>query len=301
MARPFAISSSVKTRETEFDDYLLGRMSVAAREKLEQRIFLDDEFYEKVLAGEDDLILRYLKGGLSRSDTRRFEREYLASAARRARVDFLRDVCFVNGCSCDRAATPASSAWWRISTWEWWPSFALQATLAGFVLLAVVLSTWLASDVKRLRADLEHERRNAEALTYEVAQLKSERRNAEQSKPPATQELSSASKAVTVASFILLPGVTRGSSGTSLQAPATVETLRFDLASSADVSRLACRATIRTVGGTQVWGDKVKSPHAVVVPAVLLPPGDYVLTLQAAENAGAYETVDEYSFRITRR
>jgi anti-sigma factor RsiW len=68
--------------------YLLGELSDAEQEEIEVRYFTDDALFEQLLAIEDDLIDRYVRGQITDSERLRLERHFMKSPARRKRVRF---------------------------------------------------------------------------------------------------------------------------------------------------------------------------------------------------------------------
>jgi anti-sigma factor RsiW len=280
---------------TDFDAYLLGRMSASEREALEERFFGNAELFEAVQAGEDDLILRYLKGELLKEDREQFEREYLRTPAHRSRVEFMRDLSAVVGRAPEAPAQfPAGGVTPRQSS----PSLTLYTGFAALALIAITLAGWLAFQVARLRVEVARSERNSEELNQQIAQLKLE------PQPEAKEEASSADaqrRPVLPVSFALLPGIERGNTGQLLLIPSGAESVRLHLATSAEQSYPEYRVRVRTPEGTQIWGTRAKSTRSIELPASLLRAGDYVLILEGARPAGGFETLDDYAFRVVRK
>lgn len=67
--------------------YLLGEASELERTLLETNYFHDPQFYELLLAVEEELISDYLNGRLSAHEWRQFEQHFLKSARRRQRCE----------------------------------------------------------------------------------------------------------------------------------------------------------------------------------------------------------------------
>jgi hypothetical protein len=82
--------------------------------------------------------------------------------------------------------------------------------------------------------------------------------------------------------------------------------VRLDLAWPAD-PQATYRATIQTPDRIEVWKAErlaadVRGARSVLVlrlPASALPPGDYILRLEARDPGAAWESVADYSFRVT--
>jgi hypothetical protein len=71
--------------------YLLGRAAPATRESVEERLFADDDvFWERVCLVEDELVDRYVSGELDGEETTSFERDFLVTEDRRARLELSR-------------------------------------------------------------------------------------------------------------------------------------------------------------------------------------------------------------------
>jgi hypothetical protein len=68
-------------------NYFLGELSEPDRHEIEERGFIDDDYFSEMLSAEDDLVEKYLKGELSSKQTARFELHFLASPRRRERVN----------------------------------------------------------------------------------------------------------------------------------------------------------------------------------------------------------------------
>src|SRR5512142_2073384 len=68
--------------------YLLGRTAPETRDGIEQRLFSDDElFWERLCLVEDELVDQYARGDLEGDDVTRFERDFLVTDERRAKLD----------------------------------------------------------------------------------------------------------------------------------------------------------------------------------------------------------------------
>ena len=67
--------------------YLLGYLSEEEQTAVEARYFVDDGFFEQLVAAEKELIGSYLRGDLSLEDHDRFQRRYLTVGYRRKMVE----------------------------------------------------------------------------------------------------------------------------------------------------------------------------------------------------------------------
>lgn len=112
-------------------------------------------------------------------------------------------------------------------------------------------------------------------------------------------------------SFDLTPGLVRGGGANTLAVPDKTTFILLQLNLEAASSHENYRAVIETVDGHEVWrADSVKprrpadageSIELPAVPALDLPPGDYVLLLSGKRPGGSLEGVADYSFRVVRK
>ena len=68
--------------------YLLGELPPEQRDLLEERYFSDDALHDQLIAIEDDLVDAYARGQLSATEKDDFERHFLNSPERRAKLEF---------------------------------------------------------------------------------------------------------------------------------------------------------------------------------------------------------------------
>jgi len=67
--------------------YLLGELSLEEQLRIDEQLFVNDDYFERLMATEDDLIEDYLRGSLSATERQQFERNFLNSAELRKKVD----------------------------------------------------------------------------------------------------------------------------------------------------------------------------------------------------------------------
>jgi hypothetical protein len=140
--------------------YLLNDLHAEAEMRFEEAYLEDGDLFEQVQALEVELIDDYVNGYLSDYERQRFERHYLTSEARRARIETARQLvqlCFSSSSS--RDAVPASSG-----SEGWWSSLLSplrllmkQPLAQGFGLataILLVLGSGLVIEVLRLRGQL---------------------------------------------------------------------------------------------------------------------------------------------------
>jgi len=71
--------------QAQIRQYLLGKLSAAEQEKIEERLMVEDELFDELEASKDELVEDYQAGDLARREREWFESHYLASAEGRQR------------------------------------------------------------------------------------------------------------------------------------------------------------------------------------------------------------------------
>ncbi len=82
-------------------DYLLGHLNDEEQEKVEERLMVDDEFFEELEISKGELLEAHIDGQLAQKDHEWFERHYLASPEGRQRRTFAMAL------DCLNSSTPA--------------------------------------------------------------------------------------------------------------------------------------------------------------------------------------------------
>jgi hypothetical protein len=73
--------------------YLLGeRIAESEQDRVEKSYFESDQYFDRLLEVEDDLIDTYIRGGLSAAECVQFERHFLAAKRRRDRYEAMRAI-----------------------------------------------------------------------------------------------------------------------------------------------------------------------------------------------------------------
>ncbi|HEX5731508.1 MAG TPA: CHAT domain-containing protein [Blastocatellia bacterium] len=129
--------------EKNIRDYLLHRLAEGEREKLEQRMMIDTDFYDSVLLIEDDLIEEYAEGNLSGKDKEDFEVAFLSGPDGVERVNLAKDLRKYASAKSNKKnraikARGDNPAWWR---WLFFNPYVRSAGTAILV-VAVALGVW---------------------------------------------------------------------------------------------------------------------------------------------------------------
>lgn len=330
----------MNTRGTNGDfirRYLLGDLSEEEREHVERRLMSDDDLYQQLLLAEDELVDEYVTGTLPEQDRAKFG-HFLRSPELQQDVRFTVALRKHALKSAPRAAAEPAPKAPRASRTDWLRKFfmqpALGVSLATALLVAVLVAAWLATQNSQLRRQvgqlraqqsppsappqvlqeqLASERLRNEQLT---AQLRREQESSSaptrtvetpQEKPPPRapapkpprQPQSFVAVALTPGAFIresgawekitLLPGVRE-------------VRVRLDLPEGGYRSY---RAALKTVDGREVLENRRLRDVGgkfvrLNIPAQLLGPDDYQITLSGMTRSGESEEIGTYYFRVLR-
>lgn len=130
--------------ERSIRKYLLNELGEdELRHRIEERLMLDEGFYGELEAAEEDLIDDYLGGALSRRERADFERHFLSTPERRAKLGFARTFNAYLSPPAPRPrglwrrAITALPSWLRLPRL---PAYAAAAALALVVLAAGILA-----------------------------------------------------------------------------------------------------------------------------------------------------------------
>ena len=261
--------------------YLLGELPDPERLALEERYFDDDLLFQQLLAAEDELADAYVRGELPENRRQAFEARLLASAEQRQKVELARELLRHAGEGPGSILTVARTS--RSLRWQW--------AAAAAVLLAVAGGLWW-NWVARVHMQPERTQTQQSPTTGPQQERAVPR-------PQSNPETS-------VVAFLLMPGAVRSSSeANAVRISSAASVVRLQLEPEGEGYQ-RYRAVVETAEGREVWRQAEVKPIrpggssvAVTLPASLLPPGDYVLTLSGA-GAGGYEAIADFTFRVKR-
>jgi hypothetical protein len=221
--------------------FLVGDVTPEERERVEDRFMTDPDSFERVSAIEDDLILSHVRNELPAEWRERFESAYLKVPARRRRVDEMRAV--VAGMATQKAPVRTRKR------------LLVTLSAAAAVLVAIGIAALL------------------------------------QKRQPVSESIASSPPPIpsAVATFVLAPGASRAPGLTANQFRLPNGEATIDLATVPDAVPRSDQLTgeIRAVDGDvlAVPGRPVRRRRdgrdevVWTIPARLLQPGDYVLTI----------------------
>jgi hypothetical protein len=206
---------------TDIDDrmltqYLLGELTEEDAERLDELSVADDAVAARLDEMENQLVDAHVRGELSAAEESTFRSFYLASPARRAKVEFAAALAGATGAAAD--VTAARDADVSRDSWLDWlraPHLALQwgfalaalviATVAGYLIIQNHALVSKIAEVQSLQATLDSRQRDLQA---QIEANDSTPATATDTQKPATN----APAAPALAAAILLLPQTRGAS-----------------------------------------------------------------------------------------
>jgi hypothetical protein len=316
--------------------YLLGTLSEEERAHLEEGYFSDDGKFEELEIAEDELIDRYVRGELSKSDQERFEITLAGSPRVMERVQFARmwkDKLATSKVEPLDVASPVTSLretpreptnWWNklfgLSSGSRTPRLAIAFSVLLVLLGGTgVLSGWLRlrEESRRLSAQQAALEQRQRELDKQAADLKAQAEqlakqlspqpspSAEPSPPKQVDELSPAPTRPVFA-FTLSPGSVRGGGGRDFKIPTDAVNVQVSL-EVRDTDYASYRATVnrdgRRVSSSPFLPLQRSASGGRItfnIPAKLLSPADYTISLDGRTSAGQIDSVEDYSFRIIK-
>ena len=317
------------------EQYLLGELTESERERVEESYFADDSLFERFLAVKDDILDAYARGDLTGDKLKSFEEHYLASKARRQRVEEARDLIRLTSSAPIHTPTVEieSSRVLKSERLPWWQLFAKSHPAVwrtGLVAAALILMAGAYIVVKQIqdRAAQRSAEERARNATKPPNQTNTNE-NASQTPAPspdlnagAERPTSSPSPSTTaspetttrlprptsaqIASLTLLPFSAREpGSANSLTLSQEQRVVRLNLVFG-DAAYDSFEVSVRTVDGQQVIRRGGLKPSAnetgktvtLTFDSSLLNRQDYIATLRGRRKNGKPETIADYYFRV---
>lgn len=324
-----------RENETLIAHYLLGDLTDEQQSEIEDRAFTDKDYLATITAVEDDLIDEYVRDEMPADERRKFESRFLASEARRKRVEFARALAVVTDEAAVRPEAASVSVSWRESLEAFFASLnpLAKIAVAAAMLLVLVGGAWLVIETLRLRTQLqqiqaENQSRQTDRQSLELqveaerkrnaelnAQLNQEKQQREQTDESLrqlseTRETTSPTRSTIIASLTLLPGISRSAGEKPKLALADdVRVVRLNVGIDPDEDYKNFAVEVRSAGGRQVWNRENlrvttrggARAIGLTVPAMVLKPGEYELRLVGVAEAGSREDLGFYYFDVTKR
>ena len=314
--------------------YLLGELSEEGQAKVQDRLLCDRQFFDRLVAEENELMDDYLRGALTRQSEEKFESYFLASPERRQKLRFAK--ALKKRISEEALSKPRMEENPRRKHLFGLGGFSLPSFAAGAVAaLIFVVGAWVAIENARLRRQIDNaraaqaewveraqqserrlsdEKQRNRDLTQEIERERSHslelEREAERLKQ--AREAGRAGISGGVVSLALMPGLSREGDQSNqlanqLEIPQGTSRVRLELYPE-KVGHKNYRAELRTREGKPIWSGnglklrKTASGDQVIVnlPAAILTVGDYVLMMRGVEGAEIQERAGTYYFRVVK-
>jgi len=301
---------SERADEIFLTNYLLGKLSEEEGVQVENRAFADAAYLGELEAAEADLIDAYVRGDLTQSDRREFERRFLTSPGRRGRVEFavaLAKAMAEMKTSESAAVKSASRKALAAAFGPWRRTFQFAA---GVTLVFFALGTWwLARENAAIRSrasSLEARNRELETRLTQTGRVSGDQllQADAQKQSPATHVL------LAIPSLVLLPGQTRSATREKrleIHPGALIAHIEIQLEARDDYTQF--RAEIRTRSGLEAISHgnlvrrRVGEAYAVDfdVPVSALAPNEYELALSGVAPGRPAEQLAFYYFAVVRK
>jgi hypothetical protein len=300
------MSSADEKTDTEIRSYLLGEMSSQEQSHIEERLVTDGEYFERVELAEHELIEAYLRKELSAIERARFESHFLSAPERRQRLEMSRVLRATLLEDAETRTAPAPVHFPSTSKLHLrWLAVAasLLICLGAVGMWALRLTNSRELAVKQEREQREQLAAQGKRIEELQQELNRERTIQSENRQPSENFLA----------FLLKPDlVLRGKSSqpTNLVVDPKTRSVQLRLAIEAPANQpyAAYRAELTTASGSGVletsrlvatgWGSR--RIVALTVPADLLVPRQYRITLWGKMSDGEFEELGTYSFRIAR-
>lgn len=280
-------------------DYILGKLSDSARERIEERILADDSAFDEMLAEEDELIDSYVSDELSGNELRDFEAALRRSVRLRDRVE-LAEILLAG---VTRASGPSAAA--RSSAPVWY-------TLAAAIAIVSLVGVWAFMQTRTGDVPTEAAKRRRVSPVVQPSPP-----------PPQTASVSPEAAApvtptpapavrpivpVTIVTFVLSGATTRGEEVMPrFDVPTDAKEVALHVDLEGETARLF-DAIVRDRNGREVWTrhdlpmSQLGSSQGIEVrvPAGRLPAGSYELGVYVSKS-GDDAPISFSEFRIARK
>ena len=300
--------------------YILGTLSEAEKDRLEEGYFVDDAEFEQFEIAEEELIDRYVRGELSREESDRLETVLAKSPRLIDRVQFAR--AMAQKFAPERAVAAAvtvderpreKTPWWQGLLWfptaQRAPAMALSFSvllllLGGATLLTAYLSVREQSrQLAAQQAALEQRQRELDKQADDLRALNEELASRIQLPSPSPAPSQEPTPQVArVLALTLSAGATRsggGSNSIKLRPETSEVQVTLNLR---DTDYKSYRAAVINTDRGKVFSKSLTRRGAALilsVPAKRLIPGDYYVSVHGVTPTGS-DPLAEYPFRVTK-
>ena len=160
--------------------YLLGDLSAQEQDSIEELYFAEDDYLQKLLVAENDLIDDYLRGKLSTAEQQKFERNYLTTPEKRQRVQLVRQLrrqanepVSVPAAVVVESPPEQKTAWWQTLLAALYPRNPVARYAMVFGVLAVmIVGVFFVKRTSQLSRELAQAEQEKAALRQNETQFK---------------------------------------------------------------------------------------------------------------------------------
>ena len=308
--------------------YLLGALSDAETERLDELSVSDDEFAQALAVAEKELVDSYVQGELDEDDLASFKGHYLASPFRRDKVDFAKALQVFGERSAGTSVIPTATGRRQFSVgpfsnllpvWQWGVALATLVLLVGggLLMLQNIRLRQQVNQTEARRNELQQREREiekqladqqtAQALTeQELARVREERARLEEQLRTGRPQSSPGEGAI--ASLILTPQLRGAGEIKAVTIAPEIERVAIQLQLEPSPYSTYSVALIDQSGGQTLWrsgtidaaGANGRKSLSVSFRAALLRAGTYRMQVSGVSSDGAAEIIGEYPFRVSR-
>lgn len=280
--------------------FLAGELPENERAHLEERFLRDENLHLRLRSLEHELADDYARGEMDPSIRAPYETTLAEMPHRRRQVEFARELMGALG-----EEAPKHRQFRAAQVWRWAAAAALVLVFAGAVLR---LQQFEQRTIEAER-ELAEVIRKGEGLSREIAQSQRTVQDLEARVQSLQAERPVAARAGLMVAAFLTPGSVRGASETvSIVIPRKAQSLRLQLDLEEKGRYTSYRVRVQTAGGRLVWGETGLKPRTgdrgtmleVVVPAALIPAGEYEIALFGVRGEAQPEETGSYHFDAAR-
>lgn len=313
----------------DLKDYLYGFLTNEALDEFEDRLFVDSDLSAALDEFEHDLTDAYIRREMSDNEVQAFEKNYLNSETRRAKVAASRVLLLDLNIGTRSAPTMAieapGSIWASVQAFFATRRFVMTA-LAIVITIPLIFVWWMAyrqgsNEIVSTKPTSTIDKGNSltESPDPSNVPLVNENSNAPENSVNSSNSAGTANEAdrkqrpetrpegKSVFAVTLLPSV-RSSDRKVIQIPESAKIVALSAAFENETRYKRLLAEVRTGGGELINRRETAAPkregsniYSVSIDAAKLRTGVYELTLVGILDDGSRETINYYEFSVTKR
>ena len=298
--------------------YLLDELSGADRDQIEREYLADKDFFDQLLAVEDDLVDDYVAGELSPPERDRFERKMLATPRQREKLNQARVLLASDHLQSRALSQTRTLPFSKIAAWA--DAFSQRRILAFAILLLLVSAGWLGIRVWQMSGQLEQMQAERVRVAEEHQQLQTKLSDQQKQNTELLQKLRQAPDTLGpveppktesgphLATLILpLTGTRGGGEQSSFKINHDVQSVQL-VAHITNSDYRSFAGELQNADGKQLFtfrklrARKTANGNALLVSVhtKVFEGSDFVLKVSGVTGDGHLEDAGFYSFRITR-